>query len=139
MNRTIVMGLAVMFGLVLGGCAGGEGEEQPAESEVVQLVGECSVTLQCPSAPTISCNGTNFQCSVGTNSVTCNGVTTTCAPPSPSCTWNNTTYAHGAIVNGNCSARIDGVCRTGVFTGSDCSSAIECAARCDNGSWVPRF
>lgn len=136
MNRKNMMGALVVVICAAMGCAGEPGA--PAESEVVQQTGECSVSLQCANGSTISCNGTNSQCSVGTNSVTCNGVTTACVPP-PSCVWNGATYAHGATLSGQCSARIDGVCRTGAFTGSECNSNIECTARCDNGDWVPRF
>lgn len=138
------MRFIVGFALALGACAGeeeatpevGEGE---VEGQVVQLAGECTVSLQCPSAPTISCNGTNSQCSVGANSVTCNGVTTTCLAPSTACTWGGVTYLHGSSLSGQCSSRIDGVCRTGAFTGIECASTLDCTAKCQFGDWVPRF
>lgn len=104
-----------------------------------QLVGDCTVSLQCPSAPTISCSGTNSQCAVGTSSVTCNGVTTTCLPPSSACMWAGTTYIHGSVYLGQCSSRIDGVCRSGPFTGLECEAALHCSPKCQFGEWVPRF
>lgn len=116
--------------LAVSGAALGDGQ---------QLVGDCTVSLQCPSAPTISCTGTNSQCAVGPSSVTCNGATTTCLPPTSACTWAGVTYIHGSTLSGQCSSRIDGVCRTGAFTGSDCVSNLDCTAKCQLGDWVPRF
>lgn len=135
--------MAVCFAMAFGACAGEEDAAPPGQGEelgeVVQLVGECTVSLQCASAPTISCSGTNYQCSVGTDSVTCNGATTTCLPPSSACTWAGVTYPHGSNYLGECSSRINGVCRTGPFTGLECEAPLHCSPKCQFGEWVPRF
>lgn len=110
-----------------------------ALGEGPQPLGDCTVSLQCPSAPTISCTGTNSQCAVGPTSVTCNGVTTTCLPPSSACMWAGTTYLHGSVYLGQCSSRINGVCRNGPFTGLECEAPLHCSPKCQFGEWVARF
>jgi hypothetical protein len=129
-RNALRLSLGVLL-LLAGGCAS---DEEAGEGRVTQeAVGDCTVSLQCASGQTISCSGTNNQCSVGASAVTCNGVSTSCFA---SCEWNGVTYNHNAFLSAQCSARISGVCRSGPFEGDPCGANGECTARCINGAWM---
>lgn len=97
----------------------------------------CTATAICGSCTTLRCSGTST-CSAlngATGFVTCDGVTKSCQ----TCTYGGVTFGDGAYYPNDgstiCSAKDDGYCLGGPFSGRSCVSSGECYAECCNGVW----
>jgi len=96
--------------------------------------GDCTIGLECSGGSIISCNGTNNQCSLGSNYVECNGVRTTCpsAPCSASLLCSNgstvsCTGTNNTCITGSNYVECNGLrktCRT--LTPNPCPATVFC-------------
>ena len=149
MRRMFPLAFAsALFAAGLSGCGPYLSPEQSGADDLSastqELPGDCFVSLVCADESTVSCNGTNSQCSVGSSSVTCNGVVHSCPPaPGNPCYFNGVLYQDGYVYGHghtppyvSCSSKVNGVCRNGPLDGISCVASGDCYATCVNGDWV---
>lgn len=148
MLRAVFM--VVLSSLCLTACSPDPTEENPTSHEESALgdqvqgaessgdsLAACTATAICGSCTTLRCSGTSICSALNgpTGFVTCDGVTKSCQ----TCTYGGVTFSDGAYYPNDgstiCSAKDDGYCLGGPFSGRSCVSSGECYAECCNGVW----
>ncbi|NTX11617.1 hypothetical protein HUA74_09460 [Myxococcus sp. CA051A] len=141
---------AALLSALFAACSPDPTEGTPVSNEEVTLdeqtqglesnggtLAACTATAICGTCTTLTCSGTSTCSALNgtTGFVTCDGVTKSCR----TCTYGGMTFndGEGYPIDGStsCSAKDDGYCLGGPFSGRSCVGSGECYARCCNGEW----